>query len=224
MKSAFAKTAEHVRQLLAGVKLDHEALSRPIRRCDLAECHGTCCHDGVYLNPDEAALIPKLVDEHRAFLESLGLDLPANTIVRGRWRGFSGLKTATREAPMSELVADYPKHFAQTNCVFLTSDAKCGLQALATELGEQPWFWKPFTCWMHPLAIDDGFLTLYDRETDPQNYPDYPGFVSLTHCGRADECGQPAFETLSEELTALSELAGRDFLAELKTHSKFECP
>ncbi|MFT5465797.1 MAG: hypothetical protein ACI8UO_000893 [Verrucomicrobiales bacterium] len=210
------KTARYVQQLLAEVKLDHAALGRKIRGCDLGTCHGTCCHDGAYLNSDEAALIPKLVDEHRDFFEALGLDLPAKTVVRNRWRGYSGLKTATRAEPMAERVFDYPNHFAQTQCVFLTSDAKCGLQALAADLGEQPWFYKPFTCWMHPLSIHEGVLTLFDRESDPQNFPDYPGFVSLTHCGRADACGEPAFEVLSAELTALGQIGERDFLGELR--------
>lgn len=214
MKTAFADTASHVQQLLAGAEVDREALSRPIRRCELAKCRGTCCHDGAYLNPDEAALIPMLVDEHRDFFEGIGLDLPAKPVRYGSSQGVSGLKTATRPAPMSELAEDYPEHFARTRCVFLDADARCGLQLLATALGEHPWFYKPFTCWMHPLTIEDGVLTLHDRQSDPQNLTDYPGFISQTHCGRADACGEPAFEVLGEEIAALGEIAGRDLLSD----------
>lgn len=214
METAYTDTARHVRQLLAAAVVDHNGLDRPIARCDLRECHGTCCHDGVYLNPDEAALIPELVGLHRPFFTELGLDLPEKVVVWGSSQGVSGPKTATKPSPMSELASGYPAHFAQTQCVFLDGEARCGLQLLAVDLGRHPWYYKPFTCWMHPLSIDGNRLTLHDRESDPQNLPGYPGFVSRTPCGRVNKCGAPARKVLREELAALSEFAGRDLCPE----------
>lgn len=211
--TAFTATARHVRQLLKKSTVDEEALSRSLKRCDLASCHGTCCHDGVYLNPDEARTIGKLATDFADFFNVNGIELPANPVVRGSSQGVSGLKTATKPVQMDELAEDYPQHFELTNCVFLMDDARCSLQLLSEELGEHPWHYKPFTCWMHPLSIDNGELTIHSRENDPQNLPDYPGFVSQTPCGKADSCGQPACDVLREEIDALSQIAGRDLLA-----------
>ena len=222
MDTYFPDTARHVGRLLREARLDREALSQPIRRCQLAACRGTCCHDGVYLNPDEASGVSRLARDHREFFDGIGLDLPEKPVVYGNSNGVSGLKTATRPAPMSSLAEDYPSHFADTQCVFQTGEARCGLQLLASELGEHPWRYKPFTCWMHPLSISDGALTLHNRENDPQNLPGYPGFSSQTHCGRMDACGEPAHVVLAEELEVLGKVAGRDIAHELEAPQDLE--
>jgi hypothetical protein len=212
--SAYPETLRELGESLAGLTLDAEALARPLQRCDLTKCGGTCCHDGVYLSSEEARVIRDLVSEAREDFESMGLDLPGKVIVFGEWRGqFSGPKTATHSAPMREIVPDYPEHFAETRCVFLLPDSRCGLQVLATERGLSPWHFKPATCWMHPLSIVRGpegkpLLTLFDERSDPQKYVDYDGFVCRTHCGRTCAGGLPAREVLAAEITMIEQLAG----------------
>lgn len=213
--TAFAETAEHVRGLVCELEIDEDALSQPIKRCDLARCGGTCCHDGVYLNSDEARILSSLVTEHAAEFESFGVELPERPIVYGKSETTSGPKTATKPVAMSERVTDYPAHFPQTNCVFLADDGRCALQRLAESQHHHPWHYKPFTCWMHPLSIDQPrsgrpLLTLHSPESDPQNLPDYPGFVSQTHCGRQEACGAPAREVLAPEIAMLSAIGGRN--------------
>ncbi len=211
--SAFPGTLRELGQSLAGLRIDEEALKRPLSRCDLRNCAGTCCHDGVYLSGEEARVIRELVAEARREFELIGLDLPEKVVVYGNWRGkFSGPKTATRVAPMREMAEDYPEHFPETRCLFLMPDSRCGLQVLATERGLSPWYFKPATCWMHPLSITRGpdekpILTLYDGETDPQKYDDYDGFVCRTHCGRTCESGRPAREVLADEIAMVERIA-----------------
>ncbi len=211
--TAYQETAAYVRELLRDATIDEDALARPISGCDLARCHGTCCHDGVYLNPDESRVIRQLVAENRKTLNGFGIDLPENPIVFGKTETASGPKTATRPVPMAGLVEDYPAHFAETNCVFLAEDGRCALQRFAESRDLHPWYYKPFTCWMHPLSIQQApgsppLVTLHSPETDPQMSADYPGFVSQTHCGRIDACGQPGRTVLASELAALEEIAG----------------
>ena len=222
--TAYPETAASLRDLVRHLEIDHAALDRKLSRCDLAACHGTCCHDGVYLGDDEAALIPELVDTCGEQFESFGLELPEAVIIEGNWRGqFSGPKTATRPEPMAELVEEYPTHFPDTICVFLTAEGHCGLQRLAKDRAHHPWYFKPATCWLHPLAImrrKDAapLLTIHDRTTDPQTFPGYEGFASQTHCGRLDDCGEPASKVLASELHMLGRIGGRDLLGEIRSH------
>lgn len=218
--TAFSESIARLATMIRGVVVDKEALQRPLKLCDLSKCRGTCCHDGVYLNSEEANVVRSLAGESRKEFESLGLDLPDQVVVYGRWRDVtSGPKTATRPEPMHETVPDYPEHFADTNCVFLMPDARCGLQALAVNRGLHPWFYKPSTCWLHPLSIVSGpdgrkRLTLYSNENDPQRFDDYDGFVPKTHCGRTCTGGEPAFKVLAGEIGMLGEIGGRDLLGE----------
>ncbi|MGY8642169.1 MAG: hypothetical protein ACKVJU_13875 [Verrucomicrobiales bacterium] len=219
--NAFPTETDELREMVQEAELDIAALTRPLQSCDFAKCRGTCCHDGVYVSSEEAAVIRNL---DSADLESVGLtDLPEKRIVYGNWKGLaSGPKTATRPAPMKTCVSDYPAHFEETNCIFLLPDARCALQALSMKEGKRPWYYKPLTCWIHPLAFAAGpdgktILTLHDEENDPHNLPDYDGFVSKTHCGRtcSAEVGNPAFETLRGELEMLGEIGSRDLLSEI---------
>lgn len=213
LPSAFPKTAADLAGMLDGAEFDGPAFERKIKPCDLARCCGTCCHDGAYLSGEEASVIRDLVKERRDDLQAIGLDLPDKVVVFGSWRGVaSGPKTATRPAPMRKMAEDYPEHFEETNCVFLLEDARCGLQVLAERDGLPKWYFKPFTCWMHPISLTAGEngrtkITLYSEETDPQRYPDYDGFVCRTHCGRSEDDGLAAKEVLKEELETLALLA-----------------
>ncbi len=219
--TACPETFAWLGEVVSAMSVDTDSLCRPLRRCDLAVCRGTCCHDGVYLGPEEAGMLRRLVAESRAEFEAMGLDLPEQTVVYGSWRGtVSGPKTAVRPEAKHGVVTDYPAHFPETACVFLLSDARCALQAFAMQRGLPPWHYKPLTCWMHPLAIDGieegrAVLVLHNESSDPQRFPDYDGFVSRTPCGRTCVDGEPAWRVLEEELRFLGELGGRDLVAEV---------
>ncbi|MEM9283453.1 MAG: hypothetical protein AAGA96_16640 [Verrucomicrobiota bacterium] len=220
--TAFPETQRRLAESIKDMRVDFEALRRPLKRCRLKTCGGTCCHDGVYLSNEEARVIRELPETMLESLKDLGLDLPDRTVVYGKWRDVAaGPKTATRHAEMSRLVANYPEHFGETQCVFLTADAKCGLQLVGAEEGLHPWHFKPATCWLHPLSMindPDGslILTLYSELNDPQRYEDYDGFVSKTHCGVTCHAGDPAWQVLSEEIKMLGEMGGRDLFGEIR--------
>jgi len=121
-------------------------------------------------------------------------------------------RTATRPAETSELADDFPAHFPRTRCVFLDAEHRCVLQRLASDLGRHPWFWKPISCWMHPLLLRHGkrpVLTLPHPADDPE------AFTTCTHCGRSDPRGTRAAEVLREELAMLGRISGRDLVREL---------
>lgn len=223
--AAFPEAREYLSDTIREMTIDVAALQRPLRRCDLAKCGGTCCHDGVYLSSEEAGVIRALSGDARGELESLGVSLPKQTVVYGKWREItSGPKTATREVKRKGVVPGYPDHFPETSCVFLLPDARCSLQVLAAERGLHPWHYKPLTCWLHPLSFTSGEdrkprLTLYSVESDPQRYPDYDGFVCRTHCGKTEPEGEPAWKVLREELETLSEIGNRDLIAEIRQAS-----
>jgi len=219
--TAHTETAEFVAQLVRDARLDKAALNKPLTRCDLSQCQGTCCHDGVYLESDEADTLRKLASDKAAFFKDLGLDLPKKVVVYGKWRDESaGPKTATRAEPMSKNTPDYPGHFPDTQCVFMLDDRRCSLQVLAESERRHKWFYKPFTCWLHPIAISGSGgiaeITLYDRKTDPHNFSDYDGFVSRTPCGQIREnCSAPAWQVLDEEFEILEKLSNRPLRKEL---------
>jgi hypothetical protein len=102
--------------------------------------------------------------------------------------------------------------------VFLTAEGLCSLQLLSKHLGRHPWYYKPVKCWLHPITVEgevDGILTLHSTNTDPYRFPGYDGFVSVIFCGRACPEAAPASVVLADELTFLSQIVGRDFLAEV---------
>lgn len=220
--AAYPETREMLAASVREMSIDFDALSRPLSRCDLAKCRGTCCHDGVYLSSEEARVIRELSKSARTELEERGAKLPEQTVVYGKWRDVtSGPKTATRPEAMSRKADRFPEHFPDTNCVFLLPDARCSLQVYAVDCGLHPWHFKPLTCWLHPLSITAGpdrkpRLTLYSEETDPQRFPDYDGFVCRTHCGRTSDGGEPAWRVLREELQELGAIGGRDLVGEIE--------
>lgn len=212
---AFAESAGVLRDQVREAALDHEAFAMPLRLCELGKCRATCCHDGVYVDALERRLIEEVVGERRELLG--GYDWRAAKLFQER--GGKG-KTATVGARAGELAEDFPKHFPQTRCVFLDAEHRCVLQRLAVDEGRHPWFWKPVSCWMHPLLMRRGVdgrpvLTLARPGRDPAAADGYPGFGACTPCGMPVEGGRPAWEVLRGELELLGKIGGRDLVGEL---------
>ena len=221
--TAYSETAKILAEQLHEALIDHEAFEKKVKACDLTVCRATCCHDGVYLSDEEAEGLQNFMDVHGDQLTEYGLSLPDEPVIKVR--GGSSLKTAIREAEEGELANDYPKHFPKTRCVFLDREGRCGIQRLSMErgaAGTDAWFDKPLTCWIHPIVIlpanaerSRPLVTLVSAQDDPQKAEGYPGFVSCTHCGRADDGGKKARQVLAAELEMLGQIAGRDILGEL---------
>lgn len=221
--TAYPKTEESLQHTLMNAIIDIGSFQQQLSPCSLSKCHGMCCYDGVYVGQETAEIIQKISQENLIFFKSIGLDLPKVVIVQGEWKGLiSGQKTATKKRDLSSTVQNYPTHFEDTACVFLTDDGRCGLQVFAESVGLDPWYYKPFTCWMHPISLSTnedniGNILVHNDNDDPFKLSDYDGFVTKTLCGKIVEDGQPAYVVLHSELTFLSRIVGRNFLKEIST-------
>jgi hypothetical protein len=221
--TAYPGTEVALRSTLATAPLDAPSFARPLARCSLAACRGMCCYDGVYVNDEEAEVIEEVVRQEAGFFSKLGLNLAERVIVDGEWEGqVSGKKTAVVPHAFASEVPHFPEHFKDTACVFHLDDGRCGLQVLSEARGHHPWYYKPFTCWLHPISLAPGeegqgaAILVESATSDPYRVPGYDGFVEQTFCGRTAPCGRPAREVLAEEIALLGAITGRDLAAELQ--------
>lgn len=193
--SAFPRSLKTLAQQLREAAVDHEAFEIPLPLCQLHECRATCCHDGVVISEEEAAVLGEGVIE----------------------LGDGRKKTQTVPASDEQLAQNFPSHFPKTRCVFLDDQHRCQWQLKSVEEGKHPWFYKPISCWMHPLLVSerDGrpVLTIRHPENDETN------FAAQTPCGKWTADSDPARMSLKMELEMLSEISGRDFLRELNAPS-----
>lgn len=206
-----------MRRMMGNILFDRETFGPLMKRCTLGHCKGTCCHDGASMGDEEAGVIEKLVVDYKEFFEEVGLVLPESVLTPEDWhRKRTPPKTKTVFYPYHEQVSDYPQHFPDTACLFLLEDRRCAIQVLSEREGHHPWYWKPFTCWLHPITFHEEkgrrLLCVHKYENDPQRREGYDGFVSQTHCGRHECDGKPAWEVLAPELEFLGQILGRDFL------------
>jgi hypothetical protein len=220
--TAFPATAGAARGAFGDAPLDAASFARPLARCALGDCRGTCCTEGVTLNAEEAMVLRALVRREGPALRALAPDMPEAPIVplddtaveEDADDGEDGpARTALVPRRYHGVVAGYPAHFADAACAFLTPDARCALQALADARGRPAWYWKPLACWLHPIALGDA-IALPDAASDRHADGAGGGFASCTPCGRTACGGAPARDVLAPELRALGALLGRDLVAE----------
>ncbi|MEJ0098837.1 MAG: hypothetical protein WDO12_03485 [Pseudomonadota bacterium] len=165
--------------------------------CDVRQCEGRCCYDGVYLQIGEEEFLRELVSK----VPELASKLPDEFIVDGWWGGENlGRKTATR--PVEYKAADFPAHFTRTRCVFSDGEGYCELEKFARARGQHPWTFKPTTCWMFPLQDEDGAPAepVRNADDDPYVTAEYPGYASCVSCGRHDPAGAPWRQALAGEI------------------------
>lgn len=213
--TAFKESQWLLRNKFASATINPKEFQRKLQPCSLSTCLGTCCYDGASVDEATGNAVQKLVDERRPDFAAMGLDLPDAVIETSEWNGVVGKKTKSRPFQRPS-IKDYPPHFNKSACVFLVNDGRCALQILSQADGKHRWYYKPFTCWLHPIKISKDAIRLYDETSDPNILPDYPGFVVCAHCGRTDEQGRPAANVLSEELDYLGKLLNRDLLSEVQ--------
>jgi len=201
-QSIFTETRCDLAGQLTEAALDHDAFERRLPICELTKCRATCCHDGVILSEEEAGI-----------LSSLGGAEGIVTMSDGR------KKTATKDAVSEDLANDFPNHFSKTRCVFLDDSHRCQWQLRAVAEGRHPWFYKPTSCWLHPVLLTkrEGrpLITIRAREDDET------GFASHTPCGRVTEGAPPAWKSLAMELKMLGDISGRDFYSQMNAPPGF---
>jgi len=198
----FEKTSAGLAKQLCEAGVDHAGFERPLPVCELTRCRATCCHDGVILSGEEARI-----------LTELGGGDGIVQLEDGR------KKSKTIQADPLTLAEDFPDHFPKTRCVFLDDQHRCLWQVRAVKEGRHPWFYKPTSCWLHPVLITRKnarpVLTVLSRQKDEA------GFASHTPCGKFREDAAPARESLGMELKMLGEISGRDFYGELNAPPGF---
>jgi hypothetical protein len=214
--TAFKNSQQSLRNKLATAKINRKEFQRRLKGCSLSTCLGTCCYDGASVDDETAKIVQQLADDRRSDFTAMGLNLPETVIESSEWNGVVGKKTKSRPFQRPS-INDYPAHFNKTACVFLLKDGRCGLQILSEADGKHRWYYKPFTCWLHPIKLSKDAIRLYDETSDPNILPKYPGFVIRAFCGRTEECGRPAAEVLAEELDFLGKLLDRDLLSEVQS-------
>jgi hypothetical protein len=216
MTTAYQKYAATLREELKDAPIDAESFERPLSRC--SNCHGFCCYDGVELEQEEAEIISTLARDEREFFISVGVDLPEQVVAPYDPADPSNIATTKRPREFSKDVPGFPGHFKDTACVFLTEKGWCSLQMLSVAKGLHKWHYKPIICWMFPLTpyyqAEKNIISIKNVESEYNPDKD-PGFVMHTGCGKTDPEGTPARVVLEEEISHLSELIGRDIMAEL---------
>lgn len=200
LPTIFRETAAALAGQLREASVDYEAFEQPLPVCRLEICRATCCHDGAILAEEEAQMLSALDDRDGIV-----------TLPDGR------KKTRTVLVEGAEVADDFPAHFERTRCVYLDDEHRCHWQMKALGEGRPAWFYKPTSCWMHPVLLtrSDGrpLLTVLSPEKDAQR------FASETPCGRPTLCAPPARVSLAQELKMLHELSGRNFPGELNAPS-----
>lgn len=201
-------------------KIDYPSFATPLRLCDLAECNGHCCYDGVCVDTDEEEFLAALMRAHPKFFEQLGLD-HENAFEDATFLDSPTRKVVTKKFKYPKSVG-HPKHFDKSSCAMRFPDGRCGLQALAMEHGNHPWAYKPLSCWLHPISLerdDKPVIWIPTKETDQLKDKGFPGFAPYTRCG--ESCpgeGRPAWQTLRMELETLGRLGGRDIVGEIEEY------
>jgi Fe-S-cluster containining protein len=148
--------------------------------CDTGRCNAACCRTGVWLDTGERDRILAHAQRVR-----LAMD---RTQPRDTRRWFSRRMTTDPDFPSGRAV-----HTRVVNggCVFLDGDKRCVLQKASNAGGPQL---KPFFCSAFPITIDQGVLTLEDRD-----HRSRPECCASTRDGRLtvfDVCGRELRHTL----------------------------
>ena len=187
------------------VELDVESFSATYSVCELGQCQGMCCYDGVFLEAPEVTVVNALLREHQSRFHSLGIDLTEPVLEPGeRESGRKGIRTRRVPFVYRESAA-LPDHFNRTACVFRCHDGRCALQQLGADLGEDPWSYKPMGCWMHPLT-----LTLGPRPRLSVSAQGRDTFSACTQCGLRRERGESGYRVFRRELEVLSDILDQD--------------
>jgi hypothetical protein len=112
------KSKDNLRRTLSDVGIRDTEFDRPVTRCDIATCLGTCCYDGVYVDETTEELIQAVVRSEAQFFATIGV-FEATVVVDGEFPmgGVAGRKTDVHSFDFSATVSGFPAHFSNTSCV-----------------------------------------------------------------------------------------------------------
>lgn len=178
--------------------------TRPIRRCQLAECQSYCCTGGVYVSVEHAADV--LAHQHL-----IQPHLPEARRDPALW--FDGSREPDYDHPAGgemtgTSVLPDPSHPVGEGCVFLRPDRLCALQVAGLEAGEHPWRFKPFYCAFHPLVYVEKRIVLSEESEM---------YLEGGSCNRPAERARPLYELFDAELILALGEAGYAQLKQLAT-------
>jgi Fe-S-cluster containining protein len=140
-------------------------------------CSGECCNYGVYTDSKEAENILSIKDKIIPLLDD------SQSKYVSEWF----------EAPEKD--DDFESGIAvgtqiiNDKCTFLDKSGLCTLQKLALLEGEHKWKYKPLYCYLFPLTIFEGALTIDDEHID-----------RLKTCNKNSESHITIFEACKDEL------------------------
>ncbi len=187
------------------VRIDSASFAKRYRACQLVDCQGMCCYDGVFLEACEVTALERVVAEETDRLRAWGVD-PSEGLVERQASSSGRARWRTKLVPFRyHSRSSLPAHFNSTRCVFRLGDGRCSLQRLSVERGKDPWYFKPMGCWLHPLRIAVGASVCISVGDSERPVP----FASCTGCGREWETGVSGFEVFRRELEVLETLFGR---------------
>ncbi|MBK6912695.1 MAG: DUF3109 family protein [Ignavibacteriales bacterium] len=140
-------------------------------------CSGECCNYGVYTDSKEAENILSIKDKIIPLLdESQSKNVSEWFEAPEKDEDFeSGIAVGT------QIIND--------KCTFLDKSGLCTLQKLALLEGEHKWKYKPLYCYLFPLTIFEGALTIDDEHID-----------RLKTCNKNNEAHVTIFEACKDEL------------------------
>jgi hypothetical protein len=176
-----------------GWRIDNTLLEqKSITRCEIAQCKGGCCADGVWVDMGQARdilshaelIMPFMPEERRDtaswFAEHYDDD-PA--FPSGEYIGTTTVVDTT--------------HPGGTTCVFLRpEDRYCAIQAASIANGMHAWELKPHYCCLYPL-VDE-----YDIEAGTKTLQLDSGNTLFDHgggCYRECDTTQHVFQVYAEE-------------------------
>lgn len=193
--------------------IDAKSFTRKYAWCDLAECHGTCCTGGVWLEPEEQKIMEANDAYYREKLPSVGVKVFPDVPLLDKSESMDRFTAGTNKRPFDYTgKKNFPKGWDHTACAFRRDDGACGLQLLAVAEGKSGWHYKPFYCYLFPIDIVENAGKMIIEITDSAD----DAFSAGTLCGRTREDGRPAYEIFAREIAALSEILDRDIMAEIK--------
>lgn len=121
---------------------------KPIQRCEITECKGGCCSDGVWVDMAQA----RAIIDHAGAIASF---MPAERRNPETW--FAEHYDDDKSFPSGEYIGTTTvvdaSHPGGTTCVFLRpEDRYCAIQASSLAAGKPGWELKPYYCCMFPLV------------------------------------------------------------------------
>lgn len=141
------------------------------------KCSGECCNYGVFTDSKEAENITSIKDKIIPLLDET------------QSQNISDWFEAPEKDEDFESGIAVGTQIVNGKCSFLDKNGLCTLQKLAILEGEHKWKYKPLYCYLFPLTIFEGALTIDDEHID-----------RLITCNKNNGVPRSIFDACKEEL------------------------